>query len=113
MVYEIAGQAGLIVANQRDTIFPGNISCRNDHEFIPVDAGTETDVPDPAARNLAANGCSEQHVGQNHIVDVLRPSGYFVAPFLARNRLADDVIRAHLIVFICCSGDDVHLIVFL
>ena len=53
--------------------------------------GPKRDLPDPAARNLAANRCSKEHVGQNHIVDVLRLSGYFVAPFFARNRLADDV----------------------
>jgi hypothetical protein len=29
----------------------------------------------------------------------LRPSGYLVTPFLARNRRADDVIRTHLRMF--------------
>ena len=74
---------------------PGISFADDDYEFIPRDAGTERDLLDPSPRNLAANGCSEEHVGQNHVIDVLRPSGHLVAPFFARNRFADDGICVH------------------
>src|ERR1700756_2420579 len=92
MVDEFTRQAGLIVSDQRNAIFTGNVFCGNDHEFMPRDARTESDLPDSAAGNLAAHRGAEEHVRQNHVVDVLRLSSYFVAPFLARNRLADDGI---------------------
>ncbi len=96
MVNKLVRQTRLIVPNQCDAILPGNIFRGNDHEFIPGDFGTECDLVDAAARNLTANRRSEEHVGQNHIVNILRPSGYLVAPFLARNRLADDVLAVHV-----------------
>ena len=96
MVHDFIRQTGLIVSDQRDAILSGNIFRGNDHEFIPGDAGAECDFPDPAARNPAANGCAEEHVGQDHIVDVLRPAGHLVASLFTRNRIADDGIAVHL-----------------
>src|ERR1700733_10037993 len=105
MVDESAREARLIVPDQRDTIFSRNIFCSNDHEFVPLNAGREGDFLDAAARNAAAHRRPEEHVRQNHIVDVARPSGYLVAPFLARNRAADNAIRFHLATFIFeCSS---------
>ena len=95
MVHEFIRQAWLIVPDQRDAILPRNIFRGNDHEFIPGNSRSERDLSDPAAGNLAANGCSEQHIWQNHIIDVLRSSGYLVASLFARNRLANDPIAAH------------------
>src|ERR1700676_2546462 len=96
MVHEFTRQTRLIVSDQRNAILSRNVFYGDDHEFIPGDTRSEGNVADSSARNLAANGCPEEHVGQNHVVDILRPSGYLVAPFLARNRLADDAIRIHL-----------------
>ncbi len=93
---QFTGQTRLIVPDQRDAILPGNIFCRHDHKFIPCNAGTEGDLANPSARNLAANRGSEEHVRQNHIVDVLRLSSYLVATFLAWNRRADDAVCIHL-----------------
>src|ERR1700680_1790068 len=96
MVHEFTRQTRLIVSDQRNAILSRNIFCGHDHEFIPGDAGSESNVSDSSAWNLAPNRSPKEHVGQNHVVDILRPSGYLVAPFLARNRLADDAIRIHL-----------------
>src|ERR1700686_3681609 len=85
MVNQLGRQAWLIVPDQRDTISPRNIFGRNNHEVIPGNSGIECNLSAPAAGNLAANGCPEEHVGQNHIVDVLRSSGYLVASLLTRN----------------------------
>ena len=77
--------------------FPGNIFRRNDNEFVPGDTRAEYDFLDPAAGDLAANGCSEHHFGQDHVVNVLRPAGYFVASLLTRNRVADDMVAVHFV----------------
>ncbi len=95
MIHQFVCKARLIIADQRDAVLARNIFRGDDYEFIPRDAGTERDLLDPSAGNLAVNGRSEEHVGQYHVVDVLRPSSHLVAPFLARNRLADDGICVH------------------
>src|SRR5580658_8345389 len=96
MVHQLTCQAWLIIADQRDAILARNIFRRNDHELIPVNSRTEVDLSDQAARNTAANRRAEEHVRQNHVVDVLRPAGYLVAPLLAGNRLPDDVLAVHI-----------------
>src|ERR1700685_2664819 len=95
MVDQIARQARLIVSDERDAIFPGNILRRYDYKLLPGDAGAERDLLDSAAGNLAANRRAIDHIRQKHIVDVLSFSGYFVAALLARNRRADDVLMVH------------------
>ena len=95
MVDEFAGQAGLIVNDESDAVGAGNVFGRDDYEFVPCDPCTEGDLLDLATRDLAANGGSVQHVGQNHVVHVLRLSGHLLATFLAWNRLADDSIIRH------------------
>ena len=92
MVDEFIRQARLVVPNQRNAVFPGNIFRGNDHEFIPVNSRSERDLVDTPAGNLAANRRSEEHVWQSHVVDVLRPSGDLVPPLLTRNGLADDAV---------------------
>src|ERR1700733_12506998 len=95
MVHPITRQARLIVSDERDAIFPGNILGRYDYKLLPGDAGAEPDLLDSAAGNLAANRRAIDHIGQSHIVDVPSFSGYFVAALLARNRRADDALMVH------------------
>ncbi len=94
MIHDLIRETGLIVGDQRDDIFPGNILRGDDDKFVPGDSRPKRNVLDLAARNLAANGCAVKHVGQRHIVDVLRLSRDLVAAFFARNRHADDAIIA-------------------
>src|SRR3984885_8471254 len=97
MIYQLIRQARLIVSDQRNAIFPGNIFRRYDNKFIPIDSRTECDLLDPPPWYLAANRGSEKHVGQNHIVDVAGPSGHFVAPLFSRDRVTDDGIVVHIL----------------
>src|SRR5579863_2817697 len=96
MVDEITGQAGLIVNDEGNAVCTGNIFGGDDDKFVPRNAGAESDVLDLAARNLTADGSAVEHVGQNHVVHVLRLSGYFLGAFLAWNRCADNAISRHV-----------------
>src|ERR1700761_1828324 len=98
MINDLIRETGLIVSDERDAILSGNIFRRNDDEFIPGSAAAERDFYDAAARDPAPNRCSEQHFGQDHIVNVLGPAGYFVASLLTRNGVADDAITAHFVI---------------
>src|ERR1700722_8059394 len=104
MIHEFTRQARLIVAYQRDTVFPGDILCRYDDEFVPCNSRTECDLVDPAPRNLAANRGPKQHIGQNHIVDVHRSAGYLIASLLAGNGIADDAFAVHPVLFTLISS---------
>jgi len=95
MIDDFTRQAGLIVSDQCDAIFPGNIFRRYDYKFIPGNSGTKCDLLDPATRNAATNCCSEEHARENHVVDVLRPSSYLVASLFAWDRSTDDAIAIH------------------
>src|SRR5271156_6301336 len=95
MIDELARQAGLILSDQRDAIFPKNIFRRYDHKFIPGNSRTECDFCDSAPRNAAANRCSKERIRQNHVVDVLRSPSYLVASLFAWDRIADDAIAIH------------------
>src|ERR1019366_4507460 len=99
MVHEFTGQARLIISDESDAIFPGNILRGYDHKFVPGDAWVERDLFDSAAGNLAANGRAVEHIRQKHVVHVQSFSGYLVAAFLARNRGADDALMVHASMF--------------
>jgi len=89
------GQAGLIVFNQRNAVFPGYI-LRGDHDkFLPIYGRVKVDPFDPASRDAAAHGCAKEHSRQNHIVDILGFSRDFTAPFQASHRRADDASLVH------------------
>ena len=52
MIHEFVREAGLIVDDQRDAVFAGNVFCGDDGEFGPGNAGTEMHAADAAARGL-------------------------------------------------------------
>src|SRR5271154_6481126 len=95
MVDRAIREARLIIFNQRDVVFPGNV-LRGDDEVVPVDSRPEGYLLDFAARNAAAHGRAVQHVGKRNIVNVPCSSRDFVAPFLSRRGQADDVIVLHV-----------------
>src|ERR1700730_9487503 len=95
MVDHSIRQTRLIVGDQRNDIFPGDIFRRYDHKLVPGGSRAKRDFPDPAPRNLAANGRTIEHGRQGHIIDVLRLSGDLVTSFFGRNGDADDAVMAH------------------
>src|ERR1700674_3954133 len=87
--------AGLIVSDQSDAILARNVlRCDND-KFAPLEPRIKRNVFDYTARDLAANRRPVDHPRHGHVVDVARHASHFVAAFLARHRLADDVLFRH------------------
>ena len=99
MIDEAIGEAGLIVVEESDAIFAGNVFWGDDDELAPVDFGTERKVFDYAARDLAANSGAEEHARQDEVVDVAGLASDFGKAFPARNGRTDDGGRIH------ASGD--------
>src|ERR1700678_79043 len=95
MIDDFTRQASLIISNQRNAIFPRNILRRDDHKFIPGNSRAECDLLDTAPRNAAANRCSEEHVRQNHVVDVMRSPSHLIASLFAWDRIPDNAIAVH------------------
>ena len=89
-------QARLIVEDERDAVFAGNVFGGYDDEFGPVDFRGEGDFADGAARGFAADGSAVQHAGEAHVVNVEGGSGDFVAALFAWDVGADDVALGKL-----------------
>ncbi len=64
------GQAGLVVDQQRDTVFARDILCLDDGELVPGNAISEMNAANSPAGNRAANRDAVQHVGKCQVVDV-------------------------------------------
>ena len=96
MIDHAIRKAWLIVLNQRDIVFSGNILRGDDEKFVPVDSGAEGYLLDFAARNFAAHRRAVQHVGKRNVVNVPCSSRDFVAPFFSRRGQADDTIALHV-----------------
>jgi hypothetical protein len=92
MVDDSIRKARLVVHDQGDEVFPGDVLRGDDNKFIPVDSGTKCYFFDPAARDLAAHRGAVNHPGQGNVIDITRLSSDFVASFFPRRRLPDDPI---------------------
>ena len=57
-------QAGLIVNDQGDYIFSGNIARGDNRELVPADRRIEMNAADAPARNCAAHGDAVNHSGK-------------------------------------------------
>src|SRR3979490_842309 len=88
-------QARLIITDQSNAVLARNVFRRDNYKFAPVELGAKRDPLNYSARNLAAHGCAIKHSRQRHVIDVPRSAGHFVAAFLPRYRLADDVRFRH------------------
>src|SRR5258708_25444587 len=97
MIDYAIGKTWLVIVDQCNTIFAGNVLGGNDDKLLPIDSGVEADLFDPAAGNAAANCRAEEHVRQLHIIDIARLTGDFVAPLHARNGSTDDASSGHAI----------------
>src|SRR5271169_779751 len=88
-------QARLIVFNQRDTIFSGNIFRADDYEFFPRDPWAKGNFFYFSPGNPAPNGGAVEHSRKYQVVDIACESLDFVAPLETRNRSADDAVVLH------------------
>ena len=61
MIDDAIGEARLIIFDEGDAIFSGDVRGRDDYEFVPINAGAEGDLFDFAAGNAAANGGAVEH----------------------------------------------------
>src|ERR1700722_19246242 len=95
MVDDFIRETGLIVCDQRDNIFPGDVLRGDHYEFVPCDSWPKADVLNPASRNLAANGGAVNHIRQRHVIHVLRLPGHFFAALFAWDRHPDNTITRH------------------
>jgi hypothetical protein len=97
MIDHAIRKTGLIIVDERNTIFAGNVFRGNDDKLLPIDFGAEADFGDPAAGNAAANGRAEEHVRQFHVIDIASLTGDLVAPLQAGNGSTDDGSSVHAI----------------
>ena len=96
MVDHAIREARLIVFDQRDIVFPGNVLRGDDDKLAPVDFGPEGYLLDFAAWDAAADRGAIEHARQRDVVNVPCSSRDFVAPFLSRRGQADDAIVLHV-----------------
>jgi hypothetical protein len=85
-------EAGLIVCDQRDVVFSGDILRGYDNKIVPVKSGTKVYFFDLASWDLAAYRGAVNHSGQGNVIDIPRLSGDLVAAFFSRRRVSDDPI---------------------
>ncbi len=95
MIHDFGGEARLVVLNQRDAVFAGNIFGGYDDEFDPVRIWAKRNLFDLAARHAAAHRRAVKHAGQNHVIDISRRSSNFFPAFFAWNGGPDDVRNVH------------------
>src|SRR5207249_3335182 len=100
MIDDFVGEVRLVVENQRDIVFTGDVFRGNDREFIPRNIAVRTacgsgrliegNIFDAAARNRTAHGDAVQHAGETQIVNVKRLAGNLLPAFFAGNGFADE-----------------------
>ena len=91
MIDDSVGEAGLIVQNQANDVFAGNVFSSNDDIFAPIDARAEGNVLNFAAGDTAAHGGAVQHAGHGDVIHVASRTGDFVAALFARRTGSDNV----------------------
>src|SRR5205085_4691662 len=93
VVDRAVGEVGLVEEDERDGVRARNVARRDDGELVPGDAFAEDYLADSPARDVAAHGHAVEHAGRVEVVNVARRARHLRAPLLARNRLADVLIR--------------------
>ena len=73
----------MVFGEMDDGIFAGNVGGGDDRELVPGNGGVEGDGGDAAARDGAANGGSEPHVGKGEVINVLGATHNFGRAFFA------------------------------
>src|SRR6267142_2457824 len=89
MVHELIGEAWLIFDQESNAIFPGNLLCRHDGEFVPRNPVAESDSENFSTCSQTSHGDSVDHFRKGQVVHIARAAGDLFAAFLARNRLSN------------------------
>src|SRR3984893_14623483 len=97
MIHDLVGKTRLIIGDQSNDIFAGDVLRGDDNEFVPGDARPKCNFPDLTAWNLTADRRAVKHVRELHIVDVPRVSRNFVPSFFAWNGCSGDTLTGHRI----------------
>ncbi len=95
VIHSLGSEAGLVIDEQSDAVFPGNIFCLDDGELVPGDAVSETNGSNAPASEGAANRDPVQHVRKCEVVDVLRAARDFLASLFALHRFSNEVCLHH------------------
>ena len=89
MINTTVRKARLIINNQRDAVFAGDVSCLDYRKFIPWDTGLEMDVCDSPSCDGASDSSSVDHSRKRQVVDVFRPASDLIAAFFAQGGAAN------------------------
>ena len=89
---DFVGEKRLVVKNQHNVVLPRHVFRSNNGEFIPRDAGLESDAANFSATRRVAHGGAVDHAGKLQVVDVLRLVGDFARALLAGHRFSDQRI---------------------
>ncbi len=88
-------RAGLVLDNQSNTIFAGDILRLHNGELAPGNAVFEMNGANSPAGDRAANRDTVQHVREFQIIDVLRASGDLLTPFFSLHRFSNRSVCLH------------------
>ncbi len=90
MIHLTVGQAGLVSDDKLDAILAGNVGCRDDCKFGPVDAAIKSDGADESARDGTTHCGAVPHSLALNVVDITCAAQQLLHAFLAGNRSAND-----------------------
>src|SRR4029077_2507296 len=94
VIYDLVGEAGLVIDKQGNTVFPRNIFSPHDREFIPGNIVSEMNSTNSSAGGRAANGDAVQHVRKWEVNNILRGASDLFPPLFSLHRFSDEV-RCH------------------
>ena len=87
---DFGGEAGLIVLDQRNFVFAGNVGGGDDRELIPRNAVAETDAADASSRDVAAHGDAVEHVRNGKVVHIAGAARHFLAALFADDGMSKE-----------------------
>src|ERR1700690_851790 len=90
VIHEFVREAGLIVNQEGNTVFTGNILRGDDRKFIPRYSGAIANAQNSPARRWATHRDSVEHSRKFDIVHILRAAGNFLPALFARHGFSDD-----------------------
>jgi hypothetical protein len=91
VIHDFAGEAGLVIYNQGNAVFPRNIFCPDDRELVPGDIFSELYRLNSPAGDGAANRDAVQHVRKCEVTNILRAAGDLFPAFFSLYRFSDEV----------------------
>src|SRR5258705_11900909 len=98
MVDNFIREIRLVIENQCNVIFAGDVFRGDDGELVPGDVACKRDVLDATTSHLTPDRGSVNHVWERNVVDIQRLAGDFLPTFFAWRRFTDGMmicLRAH------------------